>query len=126
MLLSLAWSAALFALDQELLARANRRAGVIDDTIRGRPPKTFSPLNRQWVIGRDGSIYHYGFFDPRNDRLSLLTVYRLIPGEWNLRPKPLPRPLSTAAPGWDCADGRRSFPGQAQVRRIGENSSNRS
>ena len=83
-LLSLAWSAALFALDQELLARANRRAGVIDDTIRGRPPKTFSPLNRQWVIGRDGSIYHYGFFDPRNDRLSLLTVYRLIPGEWKL------------------------------------------
>jgi LPS export ABC transporter permease LptG/LPS export ABC transporter permease LptF len=83
-LLSLAWSAVLFALDQELLARANRRAGVIDDTIRGRPPKTFSPLNRQWVIGRDGSIYHYGVFDARNSRLSQLTVYRLRPNEWKL------------------------------------------
>ena len=41
-LLSLGWSAALFALDQDLLARANRRAGVIDDTIRGRPTKTFN------------------------------------------------------------------------------------
>ncbi len=83
-LLSLCWSAALFALDQEILARANRRAGAIDDTIRGRPPKTFSPLNRRWVIGRDGSIYHYGFFDARNERLSALTVYRLLPGAWRL------------------------------------------
>jgi LPS export ABC transporter permease LptG/LPS export ABC transporter permease LptF len=83
-LLSLCWSAALFALDQEILARANRRAGAIDDTIRGRPPKTFSPLNRRWVIGRDGSIYHYQFFDPRNDTLRSLTVYRLAPREWRL------------------------------------------
>lgn len=82
--LSLGWSAALFALDQEILARANRRAGAIDDTIRGRPPKTFSPLNRRWVIGRDGSIYHYGFFDPRTATLTSLTVYRLAPGEWRL------------------------------------------
>jgi LPS export ABC transporter permease LptG/LPS export ABC transporter permease LptF len=82
--LSLCWSAALFALDQEILARANRRAGAIDDTIRGRPPKTFSPLNRRWVIGRDGSIYHYGFFDPRSKTLSSLTAYRLAGNKWRL------------------------------------------
>jgi LPS export ABC transporter permease LptG/LPS export ABC transporter permease LptF len=83
-LLSLCWSAALFALDQDILARANRRAGAIDDAIRSRPPKTFSPLNRRWVIGRDGSIYHYDFFDPRNKTLTSLTVYRLVPGGWRL------------------------------------------
>jgi LPS export ABC transporter permease LptG len=83
-LLSLLFSAALFALDQEILARANRRANALDDQIRGRPPKTFNPLNRRWVIGRDGSIYHYGFFDARNNTLTSLTVYRLLPGAWRL------------------------------------------
>jgi LPS export ABC transporter permease LptG len=83
-LLSLLFSAALFALDQEILARANRRATAIDDQIRGRPPKTFNPLNRRWIIGRDGSIYHYGFFDPRREVLTSLSVYRLTPGAWRL------------------------------------------
>jgi LPS export ABC transporter permease LptG len=83
-LLSLLFSAALFALDQEILARANRRATAIDDQIRGRPPKTFNPLNRRWVISRDGSIYHYGYFDPRREVLTSLTVYRLAPDAWRL------------------------------------------
>jgi LPS export ABC transporter permease LptG len=82
--LSLLFSAALFALDQEILARANRRATALDDQIRGRPPKTFNPLNRRWMIGHDGSIYHYGYFDPRHDVLTSLTVFRLVPGTWSL------------------------------------------
>ena len=83
-LLSLVFSAALFALDQEILARANRVANALDDRIRGRPPKTFNPLNRRWVIAGDGSIYHYGFFDAQRDTLTSLTVYRLAPGAWRL------------------------------------------
>lgn len=82
--LSLLFSAALFALDQEILARANRRATALDDQIRGRPPKTFNPLNRRWMIGRDGSIYHYGYFDPRREVLTSLTVFRLAPDGWKL------------------------------------------
>ncbi len=83
-LLSLMFSAALFALDQEILARANRVANALDDRIRGRPPKTFNPLNRRWVVAGDGSIYHYGFFDAQRDTLTSLTVYRLAPGAWRL------------------------------------------
>lgn len=83
-LLSLLFSAALFALDQEILARANRRANALDDQIRGAPPKTFNPLNRRWLIARDGSIYHYGYFDPQHDTLTALSVYRLAPGAWRL------------------------------------------
>ena len=83
-LLSLLWSAALFALDQEILARANRRAGALDDAIRGRPAKTFGPLNRRWVIARDGSIYHYGFFDPARNVLTSMTLYSVAPGAWRL------------------------------------------
>ena len=82
-LLSLVFSGALFGLDQEILARANQRAGALDDQIRGRPPKTFNPLNRRWIIGADG-IYHYGSFDPRRATLSSLTLYRLVPGTWQL------------------------------------------
>ena len=109
-LISLCWSAALFALDQEILARANRRAGVIDDTIRGRPPKTFSPLNRRWIIGKDGSIYHYGLFDSRSRTLAGLTVYRLAPGEWRLGSETY---AATAVyrQGWTGSDGWiKSFP----------------
>ena len=40
-------------LDQEILARANRVANALDDRIRGRPPKTFNPLNRRWVVARN-------------------------------------------------------------------------
>jgi lipopolysaccharide export LptBFGC system permease protein LptF len=83
-LLSLLFSAALFALDQEILARANRRANALDDQIRGRPPKTFNPLNRRWVIATDGAIYHYGYFDAQRDTLTALNVYRLAPGAWRL------------------------------------------
>ena len=85
-LLSLFFSAALFALDQEILARANRRANALDAQIRhpDQPPKTFNPLNRRWVIARDGSIYHYVYFDAQRDTLTGLTVYRLMPGAWRL------------------------------------------
>ena len=82
--LSLVWSVLLFSLDQDILARANRRAGAIDDVIRNRPPHTFSPLNRRWMIGRDGSIYHYGVFDSRHQTLTTLSVYRLAANQWRL------------------------------------------
>jgi len=99
-LLSLCWSAALFALDQDILARSNRRAGAIDDTIRGRPPKTFSPMNRRWIIGRDGSIYHYGFFDSRTKALTSLSVYRLAPGEWRLASETFTTSAESRGGGW--------------------------
>jgi LPS export ABC transporter permease LptG len=83
-ILSLLWSVLLFSLDQDILARANRRAGALDDIIRNRPSHTFSPLNRRWMIGRDGNIYHYGFFDAAHNVLATLTVYRLVPGAWKL------------------------------------------
>jgi lipopolysaccharide export system permease protein len=82
--LSLVWSATLFALDQEILARANRRAFALDDAIKGRPPKTMNPVSRQWIIARDGSFYHYGFYEPREKTLTNLSVYRLAPAGWSL------------------------------------------
>ena len=82
--LSLVGSLALFSLEQEILAAANRRAEVIDNTIRGRPTTTFNPLTRQWLIGRDGSIYHYSYFDPAEGALHALSIYRPAPDGWRL------------------------------------------
>ena len=82
--LSIVWSAALFGLEQEILAAANRRAEVLDNQIRGRPTTTFNPLNRQWIIGRDGAIYRYNHFDPSAGAMHALSIYRPSPGGWNL------------------------------------------
>src|SRR5262249_14412312 len=82
--LSLVWSALLFGLEQQILGRANRQAMAIDDEIKGRPPKTLNPANRRWIIGRDGSIYHYNFYDPRDKTLTGLMIYRPDSRTWRL------------------------------------------
>jgi lipopolysaccharide export LptBFGC system permease protein LptF len=57
---------------------------VLDNTIRGRPTTTFNPLHRRWIIGRDGSIYHYNYFDIQRNALNGLSAFRLAEGEWRL------------------------------------------
>ena len=82
--LSLLFSAAIFGLEQRLLARANRQAEIIDSHIRGRTPRVFDALNRQWIVGRDGSIYHYADFNPEERALARLTIYEPAPEPWKL------------------------------------------
>jgi LPS export ABC transporter permease LptG/LPS export ABC transporter permease LptF len=82
--LSLAFSVVLFALEQRVMASANRRAEVLDAKIRGRQPRTLNTLNRSWVVGRDGAIYHYGVFDPQRTEIYGLTILRLRPNAWAL------------------------------------------
>ncbi len=82
--LSLVFSSVIFGLEQQLLARANRRAEVLDAQIRGRPPRIFDALNRRWVVSRDGDIYHFRLFDPERDELSGLTIYSPRTDGWRL------------------------------------------
>ncbi|MGB2715783.1 MAG: LptF/LptG family permease [Vicinamibacterales bacterium] len=82
--LSLVFSALIFGLEQNLLARANRRAEVLDAQIRGRAPRIFDAMNRRWVVSRDGDIYHFRFFDPDRDELSALTIYTPRKDVWGL------------------------------------------
>jgi LPS export ABC transporter permease LptG/LPS export ABC transporter permease LptF len=83
-LLGALFSVAMFGLDQRLLAHANRQAEILDSQIRGRPPRTYSALNRRWVIGRDGAIYHYGFYDPVAGELGHLSIYETRKDRWAL------------------------------------------
>ena len=83
-LISMVWSGALFGLEQRLMALANRRADALDSAIRGRPPRTFNALNRRWLVGHDGGIYHYSYFDPQKQALDRLVIYQPAPGAWRL------------------------------------------
>ena len=83
--LSLIFSVMIFQLEQRLLASANRKAEVIDAKIRGRPPRVFDALNRRWVLGRDGAIYHYSYFNPELNELATLRIYQPAPDAWRLR-----------------------------------------
>lgn len=73
--LSLVFSAAIFGLEERVLARANRQAEIVDAKVRGRTPRVFDAMNRQWVVGRTGAIYHYSYFDPQRRELARLTIY---------------------------------------------------
>lgn len=65
----------LFGLEETILGSANRNAEALRHVIRGGDPQMFDVLNRKWVTGRDGQIYHYVFFDPRTRELNGLSVY---------------------------------------------------
>jgi LPS export ABC transporter permease LptG/LPS export ABC transporter permease LptF len=82
--LSLMLSGVIFSLEQRILARANRSAEVLDAQIRGRQPRIFDAMNRQWVVSRDGDIYHFRLFDPQRDELSRLTIYTPRRDRWAL------------------------------------------
>ncbi len=77
-------SAGLFALQEQVLAPANREADRLERIIRRWPPAT-SALNRRWVIGREIEIYHYDIFDPESNRFTNLWVYGLDEASWGLR-----------------------------------------
>jgi lipopolysaccharide export LptBFGC system permease protein LptF len=82
--LSIAWSGVLFGLEQRVMAMANRRADALDSTIRGKPPRTFNPMNRRWLVGRDGAIYHYSYYDPEKRMLDRFVMYQPTRVGWQL------------------------------------------
>ena len=69
-------SGVLFAFEERVLAFSNRRADYLNHIIRGGDSQTFDVVNRQWLVGGNGEIYHYQFFDPRRLELNALSVLR--------------------------------------------------
>ena len=83
--LSLMFSMMIFQLEQRLLASSNRKAEIIDAKIRGRTPRVFDAVNRQWILGREGAIYHYSYFNPEAKELAALRIYQPASDAWRLR-----------------------------------------
>jgi lipopolysaccharide export system permease protein len=65
----------IFMLEQTVLGPANRKAESIRHVMRGGSPETFDVFTRRWVMGPDGDIYHYGYFDPREHKFTSLWIY---------------------------------------------------
>ncbi|HWP99908.1 MAG TPA: LPS export ABC transporter permease LptG, partial [Vicinamibacterales bacterium] len=107
LLAAAAGSLILFSLEERVLARANRRAEALNAQMRGRTPRTFNALNRQWVAGRDGrTIYHYAFFDAGRRELVALSIYTLEPSAWRLERHLAAERAVFDGRGWVVRQGR--------------------
>ena len=83
-LISLVWSGVLFGMSESILARANRRAEALNHEIRIGTPNTVDVMNRRWIVGKNGSIYHYLSFEPERDEFGSLSVYDFRGRPWEL------------------------------------------
>ena len=96
-----------FYLQERVLPRANNKAEEIWNRINDAPSRSYSYLNRHWVLGRDKNrIYHYDFFDPGPVRVQPALDLRPRPrarGRWPGGPTPR-RPSSPERPS-GCTDG---------------------
>ncbi|MDE3155879.1 MAG: LPS export ABC transporter permease LptF [Acidobacteriota bacterium] len=77
-------SGVLFTLEEHVLAAANQKAETLRGIMKGYPPRTLDVMNRHWVVGRQGDIYHYGLFDRRKDQFDRLSVYHVDTKTWRL------------------------------------------
>jgi lipopolysaccharide export LptBFGC system permease protein LptF len=104
-LLSLVFSGVLYALEQKVMARANERAEVLDSEIRGRPPRSNNLINRKWVVGRDGAIYHYLSFDQQQNVFTNLEIYTLEKSAWRLERQTLATRAAFDGQAWQAGAG---------------------
>jgi LPS export ABC transporter permease LptF/LPS export ABC transporter permease LptG len=72
-------SVVLFTFEERILAVTNRRADFLRHVIRGGSAQTFDVLNRKWLLGPDGEIYHYQYYDPSRRELNGVSVFRFDP-----------------------------------------------
>lgn len=84
LLLALLASGVLFVIQEHVLPLSSRRAHQLNHVMRGGSPATFDLLNRRWLVSKDGAIYHYVYFDPRQQVLDNLSVYEFHPRRWGL------------------------------------------
>ncbi len=114
--LSIVWSGILFGLEHQLMARANQHAKALDTKIRtGQAPRTSNALSRNWVVGRDGAIYHYTYFDPQKKALQALTIYRPAKDSWQLESQVVAASASYAGGQWTGVKGwQQDFTGRGR------------
>jgi LPS export ABC transporter permease LptG/LPS export ABC transporter permease LptF len=77
-------SAILFGLEERVLASANRQADQLSLQIRSETTRTIDILDRRWVVGRGGAIYHYEYFEPRRKEMMQLSTYEFDARNWSL------------------------------------------
>jgi lipopolysaccharide export system permease protein len=70
------WSAALFYLDDRVLAQANRKADALENQIRGNPPRPADTIaTAHWLTDARGRVYYYALYDLSRQTLHGLSVF---------------------------------------------------
>jgi LPS export ABC transporter permease LptF/LPS export ABC transporter permease LptG len=83
--LAAAASALAFVVQERVVPPAQARSEAAWSAIRGLPPRSYSYLNRHWLLGRGGgTIYHYDYFEPSSATFSRITVLEIAAGRWAL------------------------------------------
>jgi LPS export ABC transporter permease LptG/LPS export ABC transporter permease LptF len=78
-------SALLFAMEERLLATANQRADQLNYRIRTGTAQAVGVLNRKWLVGTNGEVYHYQFYNARERELNSLSVFTFDPTSHQLK-----------------------------------------
>jgi LPS export ABC transporter permease LptG len=73
LVIALVWSAGLFVLNDRVLARANRKAESLEDSIKGLQPRLNTVASSQWRMDGD-RIFYYGAFNPTQKKMFGLSV----------------------------------------------------
>jgi lipopolysaccharide export LptBFGC system permease protein LptF len=76
----------MFAAMEYVLPSMNRVAKRDFNVIKGRPPEPSSLLDRKWVLGGTGRLYHYDYVEGRPGGITLynLFVFNLTSQHWEL------------------------------------------
>jgi len=78
-------SAVLFGMEERVLATANQRAEQLNYRIRTGSAQVVGVLNRKWLVGNNGEVYHYQYYDTRNRELNSLSVFDFDPQTHQLK-----------------------------------------
>jgi lipopolysaccharide export system permease protein len=75
-----------FLVQERVVPAAHGRAEDTWSRLAGLPARSYSYLNRHWVLGRSKDrIYRYDYFEPGSSTFSRLAVFDIDPGRWALR-----------------------------------------
>jgi len=75
-----------FYLQERVLPYANKKAEQIWNKINDVPPRSYSYLDRRWVLNQEHNrIYNYKYFDPERSVFSQLSIYDIDLSSWSLK-----------------------------------------
>ncbi len=75
-----------FYLQENVLPYSNKKAEEIWNRINDRPIRSYSYLDRRWVLSKERNrIYHYNYFDPEKSSFSQLSIYDFDTPTWSVK-----------------------------------------
>jgi LPS export ABC transporter permease LptG len=109
----------LFGISEYVLPPMNKVADRDRNVIKGRPPQSSDLLQRRWILGSDGRLYHYDYFEPKLEGAVLygVSVYDTDPKAWDLSDLLYASRAAWNGTSYDLERGwRRSFGEQTSFR----------